>query len=587
MIEYARGLGRILSILGMSACTNQPASPDDDVGEIAQHDLEKLPSALTRLDYSTLPDYAVHTDDTCYELLDAPRWMKIDPATGQLHGTPQLHDAHAHQKVRIASCTGDVKRIWNTSIRTALDVKYRNTGGYDAYAFTYQGETRKLRDDLRGELAAEIQFLQSHASAPAQNHVVHADDQTQSRYMPSITANREALLLFLPHQVDATHTVHVILRQHDNIVATLAMTHPNDLPHADNPTAWDVRYSARAWSLRVPYEWMNESLSAEFVVNQGAPDEQRGELLSKDLEISPASSLIFRSLRLGMLTHVDQSAGHYTLDAPILAATDYFQTLPVSRLVMASYADVELDRVMVQDGTIYDLLEDGASASSGDIYSGDMRESVAKAQVSTGINLANIGVSSNNMRQQYSHGFKQITNHHAWGIYTNTVENVPTQQRVAHGLSGGNGIGTLVDSRGNEASHEWGHAYGLGHYPGQTLTEDGRWAEHHADSGWGLILHRNRLRHGITGVYNGSLTYNSDAMSGGFAASPFSVYTYYTGFSARIIQQDIAQFLVPSATSSTGYLRWSAEGAKYLPYEGELRRPDAVGVPVATLLGGY
>src|SRR5690554_6691991 len=187
-----------------------------------------------------------------------------------------------------------------------------------------------------------------------------------------------------------------------------------------------------------------------------------------------------------MLTHADDNDGHFTLRDPVLAATDYFQTLPVSKMVMGSYADIQLDKVIIASGKIYDDVSD----TEGGVYSGDMRENVAKSQVSVGINQANYGLTSSNMRQQYNHVFKQITNHHAWGNYQNG--------RVSHGLSGGNGIGTLSASRGNEASHEWGHAYGLGHYPGAGLTEDGRWQRHHADSGWGFIAHRGRMRDNLS-----------------------------------------------------------------------------------------
>src|SRR5690554_5464574 len=156
----------------------------------------------------------------------------------------------------------------------------------------------------------------------------------------------------------------------------------------------------------------------------------------------------------------------------------------------------------------------------------------------------------------YNHVFKQITNHHAWGNYQNG--------RVSHGLSGGNGIGTLSASRGNEASHEWGHAYGLGHYPGAGLTEDGRWQRHHADSGWGFIAHRGRMRDNLShnswsaelmpegSHFQGRIPYRYDSMSGGGGGNRFSQYTHYTGYSARIIQNDLARFPIPDANFVTG-----------------------------------
>lgn len=51
------------------------------------------------------------------------------------------------------------------------------------------------------------------------------------------------------------------------------------------------------------------------------------------------------------------------------------------------------------------------SAVEGGWHAGDMRENVGKSQVSVGINMADFGFSSNNMAQNYSRKFKQITSH--------------------------------------------------------------------------------------------------------------------------------------------------------------------------------
>ena len=70
---------------------------------------------------------------------------------------------------------------------------------------------------------------------------------------------------------------------------------------------------------------------------------------------------------------------------PEKAGTDYFQTIPAARMIVSKYEDMKLDKVMVASGAIYNL----ASATTGDVYSGDMRENTAKSTFSTGINLAN------------------------------------------------------------------------------------------------------------------------------------------------------------------------------------------------------
>src|SRR5690606_16144864 len=137
-------------------------------------------------------------------------------------------------------------------------------------------------------------------------------------------------------------------------------------------------------------------------------------------------------------------------------ATDYFETVPVSKMTMAMYEKVELDKVIVASGAIY--TKDSPSPQDGGVYSGDMRENVGKAQVSTGINLATWGITSSAMNQSQPGITNQRVIHHSAGLYKNGAQ--------SHGLSGGNGMATLYATVGNELSHELGHSYGLGHYPG-------------------------------------------------------------------------------------------------------------------------
>jgi len=470
--------------------------------------------------------------------------------------------------------------------------KYLDRNAVDFRATDYDGQPRPLRNDLSGgTLAGEVMFAQSHTVQPNNNFVQDAGDETRSVYRPKLVALRDTLLMFTPDTAEAPVTVHAVLELNGAPVGEFELAHPNALPASDHQGRHRIEYSTRAWSTRLPWDMVRNGLSITFVVDKGTDGERAGTLAAADLDIGEASQIVFQSIRLGMLADVGYSQGHFTLLDPVLAATDYFQTLPVSRMVMASYADMKLDRVIVENGKIYDEVSD----TNGDVYSGDMRGAVAKSQVSVGINQANFGVSSSDMTQSYPHVFKQITNHHARGRYQNGVIN--------HGLSGGNGIGTLVDSRGNEASHEWGHAYGLGHFPGANLTADGRWQRHHADSGWGFIAHRNRMRDNLShnswsaeemshgSHFMGRIPYRRDAMSGGSGGNQFSAYTHYTGFSARIIQNDLARFPIPDTAYPTGYKKWNTETGEYetwhFPGNTSVAVPAQVGVPVATLLGGY
>lgn len=571
-------LGPILISLG--ACSGSKFDSELESVNV-QRSLTNAPNAIATASYRFLPDYDELSGEMKITAYDLPDWAKVESTSGAIIGTPEIEDASPAEYLSVTASDGTRNIRFEGTIKVEHASAYLQNSDVDYYSMTYEGQQRVYRNDLSGgDLSGEVQFVQSHSVAPANNYERNTADETQSRYMPDVIALREALLLFIPDQNLSLTTMDVEVTVNGEPVVTLPMRHPGDLPGADVDTAARVAYSNSAWSAVLPWNSVKNGLSLRFIADRGAVSEARGDLTASSIDIDEASQIVFQSIRLGMLTHPDQTASHYTLRDPVSAATDYFQTLPVSKLIMGSYADTSLDRVIVGNGTIYDKALDGASSTNGDVYSGDMRESVGKSQVSVGINMANFGYTSNNMRQSYPHVFKQITNHHAWGVYQNG--------RVAHGLSGGNGIGTLYGSWGNEASHEWGHAYGLGHYPGQSLTDDGRWAVHHADSGWGYIAHRNRMRANIvTASDEQDITYHRDSMSGGSETSPFSVYTHYTGYSARIIQNDLSKFPIPDASYPSGYKRWNTTTGQYENHISNHPAPTHAGVPVATILGGY
>jgi hypothetical protein len=232
-------------------------------------------------------------------------------------------------------------------------------------------------------------------------------------------------------------------------------------------------------------------------------------------------------------------------------------------------------------------------------------------QIASGINMANQGMSSSRSSDCAGNPFwiSQHTIHHGQGVYTNGVQN--------HGLSGGCGQITLYNSSGNELSHELGHSYGLGHYPGtvfsnpssDTPIDNFKNSIHHADSGWGYIAHRNRMRgnllwerkltdtHSENGVdmrannFANQYFYGADAMSGGSGSNSLSAFTHYTGYTAIRIQKSLDRY-VPDLAFASGYKAWSTADGRYV--DATVRqpafnapRPLRLGVPIYTLVGGY
>ncbi|MEG2921524.1 MAG: M66 family metalloprotease, partial [Acinetobacter sp.] len=458
------------------------------------------------------------------------------------------------------------------------------------------GQLRLIRNDLSGNFNAMIQFAQSHVVDPKGN---------EAKKMPRLTSEKEALLLVTPTEdMSKVAQLTAEIYQDNRLLRTVNLNDPSQIALSDQSNADDrprVQFSKRAWSTALTWNEVRPGLSIRIV---DPVNNKNGDLRSEDIDFAAPGELVVQSIRLGLLTEPPKSAGHYMLLESEKAGTDYFQTIPAARMIVSKYEDMKLDKVMVASGVIYDSV----SATTGDVYSGDMRENTAKSTFSTGINLANWGVTSSSMQSQEQPQVTQsVVIHHAAGNYSNGVQ--------GHGLSGGNGILTLYDSVGNEFSHEIGHHYGLGHYPGE---KDGNyfWAAHHADSGWGYIAFRNKMRgnlnwrttnlgDGTNGVPNflGKYAYGWDAMSGGATASSISRYTHYTGYSTQQKIQPAFDRDVWAEDSATGYKKWNkitrmmevsqpkvptkSNNVWYNSANGNYLKPRLFSVPVYTIVGGY
>lgn len=479
------------------------------------------------------------------------------------------------------------------STATAMAADTDAIGFYDRIA---DGSERPIRNDLTGTLQGMVQFVQSHSVDPSGN---------AAKRMPRLTSEREALLLVTPTSAFADATSLTLTATLDGVqLPPVTLNRPEALPKADNPGASEpeIVYSRRAWSTVLPWHWVKPGLALNIVDDRG----RAGTLAATSIEFGAPAELIVHNIRIGMLTDPpDRPEDHYMLREPAKAAADYFQTIPAAQLTVSSYEDLKLTRAMVASGVIYDT----ASATEGGDYIGDMREDIAKDTVSVGINLANWGITSSSMGSQQQPQLTQtVVAHHVLGNYKNGV--------MGHGLSGGNGMLTLYQSHGNEFSHEIGHHFGLGHHPGAELEPKNFWNGHHADSGWGYIAYRKRMRANLawhrpysadTGTAANSFAqryfYNLDAMSGGEAVSELSRYTHYTGYSTFVrIQRSLSRFMFDPASPS-GYKHWNTSTRKMEAIATPAAVPDNMpavwfnggtyrparrhGIPVFTVLGGY
>lgn len=455
-----------------------------------------------------------------------------------------------------------------------------------------------------GSLAGRVQFAQTHTIDPNNN---------EARKEPSLIPYRAALLLFTPQE--NLKTLKVTVTYIDNNTSkseVFTMEPPINMPKSDynnNGSKKDITYSKRSWSVQLPYYTVKPDMQLEFTAETKSGIELNGTLLSDDIEFAAPIEGAFLFIRLGMLTdNLEGIKGRYhdMITDTAHAMQEYFQTVPFAQLSAGIYEDRILKKVILDNGTIY---ENKSSFAGADYYSGDMRESVAKAQVSVGIDLANKGVidSALNQIHEITHDMFYFTVHHTIGRYT---DDNGSAKDVIHGLSGGNGIGTLVDSRGNEFSHEVGHGYGMGHYPNSDESADG--SVHGYSTSWGYDAYKNRMRANVAWNSNPdsymfqdkyyitpfqeTYGWNKDSMAGGWADSAISRYTHNTARSTRQIQKNIeGRYFLSDDKNSEGkyyYIGWDKTAREYkmaseAAFLNSRKEPTSKGVPVITILGGY
>lgn len=441
-------------------------------------------------------------------------------------------------------------------------------------------DSSTLKNDLSGSLTGSVKFAQTHTIDPNNN---------SQQEMPRLVSTRDTLVMLILDR-PAESIGMVVKNRAGTVLGQVEMNPPDQLPSADRPTTSanpDVIYSDKAWSQILPADWVQPGMSIEF---SDPSTQESGQL--NNIDVGGETQVVLQNIRIGMLT--EPVALDYNLleKTSQTLAEDYFQKIPVSELIVGNYAPLYLNEVVLSSGKKYTTSSD----SNGGVYSGDMREDIAKGLISMGIDNANFGINSSKGGEQWQPGlFHQVAIHLARGKYKNGI--------VEHGLSGGNGMATLFDTVGNEFSHELGHGYGLGHYPGGK-----KWSTHSAHSGWGWGWDRIRNRFvanffwdkkedtaekgdgdpAITQPFLGIYKFNRDAMGGGVASSTLSHYTLHTGYSQKLIQRWLEAKAVITPLSASGYLIWNEQQKTMVKAEGDLyRKPDAFGVPVVTLVGYY
>jgi Peptidase M66/ToxR activated gene A lipoprotein domain len=454
-----------------------------------------------------------------------------------------------------------------------------------ALSFT---EGLSLNSNVSGNLAGEVKFVQTKAIFPK---------RAAGEERVLLTTNRDTLLLFTPlNDADIT-SIGVKVVNNSGQLFNAMLAHPYAIPDTDQNTVDGrpkVVFSKKAWSVAIPWQYVTNNMALTLTDNTG----KTANLNAGDIDVAAPIEIVTLNMDLGMLI-APQGTHKWTLthgNRNARLALDYFQKMPIAKFTSGQYLPVHLTEVVMSNGEYY---KTKSAFTGADVYSGDMRESISKGLFSIGINQANVGVPADAPDQDSStRPSRQTVVQTVRGVYTDANGNPVT---VEHGLSGGAGKLTLIDTEGNEFTHEYGHDHGLGHYPGNNKSFFTQ------EAGWGYDIFRKRFigslywqapastaKINVDGTeytknaFGGFYTWNTDAMAGGGANGNISVFTQHTAYSSFLIQNNLtAASGVLDKTSNSGYKFWNASTQTMVDKKVATPKPDQIGIPVMTLLGYY
>ncbi|WP_087020328.1 M66 family metalloprotease [Thaumasiovibrio subtropicus] len=325
-------------------------------------------------------------------------------------------------------------------------------------------------------------------------------------------------------------------------------------------------YGERFWSADIDGAFIQNNMSIAF-----SSGELSGEL--SNFHVGAATELILATLDLGLLTPY---RGEFDFQYDEELHRQYYQTIPVSKLVVTEYEPQHLEEVVLSKGTRYT----DHSSDNGDLYAGDMRNDVGMYLFGLGIGNANNGVNSSRpgIGAWNEPGYTaQTTVQNSIGNYANGIQ--------PHGYNARVGSAVVYSSKGNEFSHELGHSYALPHYNGGFAGSVHRPAKD-PNSTWGWDANRRLfvpnfertisneetcVDNSLTDT-NGSVgkgdfeclepldgrSFGLDAMAGGQPMVPsVNNYTLHTPLPLARSQYFFEKRAIFDKNSSTGFRKWN------------------------------
>ena len=152
--------------------------------------------------------------------------------------------------------------VVKTYAEPTQDVADVNTLGY--FDYDANSNRRVIRNDLTGNFEAMLQFGQSHVVDPNGN---------ESKKMPRLTMEKEALLLVTPSQAMGTiERLSADIYMNNQWLRTIELADPTHIPQSDQTNTDDrprVQYSKRAWSARLNWDEIRPGLRIQLKDSHG------------------------------------------------------------------------------------------------------------------------------------------------------------------------------------------------------------------------------------------------------------------------------------------------------------------------------
>ena len=463
------------------------------------------------------------------------------------------------------------------------------------------GETGETELECIDQIQPVLEWFQTTESAEmmgevsfAQTHVVREEE---ARWAPELITHRSMMLFLEPEStIESTQDMRVAAFRDGELLGVLPMNspelQPSILEQGLTTEALDA-WSETAWSVFIPYHWVEAGVSFQIGY------EEEGVLYQRDIALGKlAAPHVFTLSRAKILLFGDASFDTTTIASTRLSQ-DFFATLPLAELRWVDSTPWVLDEIVVNgaEGPVLVSSEGDRLALTTDpdrwnILKLIFTHRMSLANIGKGLYNTNFGGGNSPYSFGTSLGLGWVRNDD--GSYSD-INNAP----YSAGWTGWSSI--WHGECGNVFNHEVGHSMTLAHFTAGSAASwgideqyplNGENLEYHP---WGFDTTRKMFRSwyrvnssGIAYKDDGSIQGKRDSMNGGESSNAITCFPQYTAYHSWKIQ-DWAQSTPTFREESgqVGIFVWNLEHQNYEAYQPTEFQQQITGLhqPAATIVG--